>query len=67
MKFRSLKAGILRPSECAVEEADSHGPQDGASPEGAQVKPCTSEHPVAVHAEVGASAESLLTLMWVES
>ena len=44
-----------------------HGPQDGASPEGAQVKPCTSEHPVAVHAEVGASAESLLTLMWVES
>lgn len=56
MKFRSLKAGLLRPCECPVEEADFHGLQDGASPEGAQVKPCG--HPVAVHAEVGASADS---------
>lgn len=65
MKFRSLKAALLRPCECPVEETDSHGPQDGASPKGAQVKPCG--HPVAVHTEVGTSAESLLTLMWVES
>lgn len=65
MKFRSLKAALLRPCECPVEEADSHGLRDGASPEGAQVKPCG--RPVAVHTEVGTSAEFLLTLMWLES
>lgn len=34
MKFRPLEPGLPGPCEYPVEEADSHGLQNGASPEG---------------------------------